>query len=262
MSKIADAIARKKTQLPQFEYLWRVELPSLGSTGGDMSVDQPISMYELYGPEYDGLILPPATQTSSVDMEEMSHRVTSFDAPMPTIETAKNTAGSSFVYTAANNDIGSVSMRIDEMEDGLTLAYLTQWQSMITRDDGFYNVPSFYKRDLKIIRMSSTELDLHVSTYHGYFPTEIAPIGYNYDSNGILQYNVTFTGDSVSHKIIPAEQVKSMIQAEQSKIMTADSPTGIDIGSLSRILGAAGSVINSNTLAKIIQVGSKVKNFF
>lgn len=308
MSRIEQAIARKKQQLPQFEYLWRVEMPSLGMVGGDMSLDvsglaanlgsqalqgrgnspvrqlgeqtppvrqlgeqpqQNSGRSGMFGVTPSGAVnaLFGALQMGSpsitgANMDEISHRVTSFDAPMPSIESKKNTHGSTFVYTASNNDIGNVTIKIDEMEDGLTLEYLTQWMSMVTRDDGFYNPPAFYKRDLKIIRMTSTELDIHVSTYHGYYPIEISPIGYSYESNGILQYSVTFSGDSVSHNIIPAGQVRSMVDGAQSQIMNGyGTQSGFNISGFSSVIGAAGQIINKRNFNKIIDTVRMVGGF-
>lgn len=282
MSRIAQAVIRKKQQLPQYEYLWRVDMPSLGSTGGDQSFDfgglasssLPVRQLGEQPPnnlpvrqlgEQAASILGSFQQTSQItgtDADEISHRVVSIDAPMPSYESKKNTAGASFVYTASNNDIGNISFKIDEMEDGLTLEYLTKWQSMISNDDGSYNPPAFYKRDIKIIRMTSTELDIHVTTYHGYFPTEISPIGYSYEGNGIMQYNVTLTGDSVSHQIVPAGQVRQIVDAEQSAIMNATAPTGYDIGGLQNVIGAAGMIINDRNFGKIINTVNKVIKFF
>jgi hypothetical protein len=278
MSKIADAIARKKQQLPQYEYLWRVELPTLGTTGINPSVnlmgivnqstplrqigEQVPSPVKRIGEQiFDYFNKQSVIQSTNLD--ELSHRVTSIDAPMPSIESKKNTHKGSFVYTASNNEIGSLTLKMDEMEDGLTLDYITTWMNLITRDDGFYNPPAIYKRDIKIIRMSSTELDIHVSTYHGYFPTEVSPVSYSYDSNGILQYSITLTGDSVSHKIIPASQVRQIIEAEQSKIMNGySSQDGFGVGGFSSVLGAAGMIINNDKFSKIINTVNKVIKIF
>lgn len=218
MSKIAEAVARKQTQLPQYEYLWRAELPSLGVS--PMTMMLPPEIVNNAAPEMIGgypfeLIKEPLVESV---LDELNHRVYSIDAPMPSIDTKKNTVGSKYFYTASHSDIGNISMRLDEYEDALTLAYLETWRKMIKRSDGFTNPPAYYKRDIRVIRMTSTDLDTHITTYKNYFPTEVSPIGYTYESTGIMQYSVSFTGDDVEHIIIPAAQIKQLVEAIQETI--------------------------------------------
>lgn len=270
MSRIAEAILRKQSQLPQFEYLWRIELPDISSRGRGIDVETPTVVTKNQPAGYVPNMERSGGSSDGFDMAELSHRVTSVDLPMPSIETAKNTAGSRYVYTASNHDIGSMSIKMDEMEDGMSLDYLTSWQQLVVRSDGFHNPPAIYKRDIKVIRMTSTELDIHVSIFHGAFPTEISPIGYNYESNSILQYSVTLAGDKVSHIIIPADQVRSMVASQQEEITRGNTITGTDLGSRGEIMASGSSLINTDLINRAIQASgsvakgsvNKVKSFF
>lgn len=173
-----DAMIRKKTASPQFDYEFRVELPNVGMRGGTNA--------------------------------DINHRVLSFDAPVHQFDLKKHAVGNKFWHSAAHHDIGQVSFKIDEYEDGLSFAYLNDWMNLIkTNKFGLYNAPATYKRDVKIIRLSSTNFDLHYSVYKGCFPHNIAPMNFSYEGEGILTYYVTLSVDDVQHFMVPASVVKS-----------------------------------------------------
>lgn len=244
MSTIKDALSRKSNQNPQYDFLWRVELPQIDVASGDMLATG-LGIPDTFNSFRSGRFgftntLNTATQLMNTaqrilpqDMHEINHRVYSFTAPFTTFDTTKVTKGPSFTYNAAQSDIGAVSMIIDEMEDGKTLDYLNNWMHLIEPDQWSRSVPAQYKRDIRYIKMSATKLDMHYSVYKGYFPTEISSSESSYDSNGILQYNVTFTGDSVDHIVIPEAQVVAMITAEEVDILKQQfSGGGFRIGAI------------------------------
>ena len=199
MSTIGDALVRKNNQLPQYEYLFRVELPNIYSTGL-----QPGTLAQS----------PETAMTQNIFTTDLNHRVYSVDAPYVEYESGKHTLGDSFWYSASNSDIGAVNMRIDEYEDGKTLEYLLAWQRMLGDSLG-RNPPAVYKGNIKIVRLSSSLEDIHVHNYLGYFPTQISPSSYSYESNGTMQYSVAFTGDDVEHIIVPTRAVMVDILGEQ-----------------------------------------------
>ena len=199
-NKIGDVLARKNEQLPQFDYLFRVDLPDINPAGFSVEFPSPGSSRGFQG------------------AADISHRVYGVNAPLTEYETKKNTARSTFMYTASNSDIGSISIRLDEYEDGKSLEYLLAWQDLFGDDTG-NNPPAVYKGNIRVIRMSSTLSDVHVHYYTGYFPNAISPMAFSYDNNGVLQYEVTFTGDSVTHMMIPAGNVKAILSGEQMGIV-------------------------------------------
>lgn len=237
MSDILTAIERKKNQNPQMDYMWRMELPSL--------VQGANSPY----PE-----ITACSQRNGTEIDDLSNRVTSIEAPMPSFETKKNTSGASFFFTATNNEIGNISIKIDEMEDGLTLDYFNCWKSSIVNEDGLYYPPVAYKKTIKVVRLSTTGEDIHYTRYIGCFPTGVSPINYSYESSGIMQYNVTFTGDRVEHYIIPAYQIKQAVNQAQESFKGRGKP-GFGKGNI-------GGGIN-NEIADIVKgMGSAVKSLF
>ena len=212
MSTIGDALAKKKQQLPQFEYLFRVSLPILDSNGMQGgSIEQ--NHQARFNGQYRMMQSP----------FDINHRVYSVDAPFVSFDTDKNTSADTFMYTARNKDIGTVSMRIDEYEDGLTLDYLLKWQSLMGDENG-RNPPAVYKGNIKVIRATSTLADAHVHLYTGYFPTEISPISYSHESNGVMQYQVTFTGDDVVHRLVPASTIRQQAQGLQGMFGEMNMP--------------------------------------
>lgn len=188
---IFDSLAKKNEQNHKSDYEWYVELPIL-------------SIFPVG-------VTPPTGTVGFVPPNDISHRVYSIDTPYDSFDTNKNTDMASFWYSAMHSDIGNVTMRIDEMEDGQTLRYISNWQSLIKNSDGTNNVPAVYKKDITIYQLNKAEEEIIKSVYRGYFPTEIAPTSWSYDGASVLQYAVTFTGDSVAHEKLPAS-ARSLIK--------------------------------------------------
>lgn len=304
MSTIEDAIARKYQQLPQFDYMWRVELPELGREGfmdpfGVTALNCSPDVAEFVTGGFGGGALSTFasgvrrlanTVTTAVgnvterfgfpnplagrsfesigrstslkterQTDMLNHRVFSIDTPYKSFEVTKHTFGQGFFYNAGTNEIGSMSMRIDEYEDGATLDYLLQWQKLIQNNDGTHNPPAAYKRDIRFIKMASSGIDLHVTVFRGCWPSEIANSSFSYDSSAISQISVTFSVDGVEHFIIPASQVISAVESVQGDILN-----GIDMGRSGDFTG----IINTNNLKKnlttavVSEISRRVSKYF
>lgn len=217
MTSISDAIARKKKQTPQFDYMWRVVLPELNVKG--MNDSTQAGTKNLFQKAKDFIFKEPDLSN------EISHRVYSIDLPYGNFETNKHSFGSTYFFTPGNFEVSSCTIKVDEYEDGATLRYFTDWYNIIRNEDGTYNPPVAYKRDLTLIRMSSSGSDLHVTKYKGCFPSEIQPSSYSYDSSGVMQYNIVLTGDSVETTILKTAQVKKLVNSDQNGIKADVDPT-------------------------------------
>lgn len=225
MATMADVINRKYEQTPQFDFLFRTELPVLNiPTASDPFSVGTLGQYTTRALEA-GLggsngILQTANEflsstTASNDMGPLDHRVYAVDAPFKTFDTRK--AGTvKYFHTAGHVDVPSISLTVDEYEDGLTTQYFDDWMHKIKNNNGTYNPPNYYKRKLKVYRMSAAKLDLHVVEYIGVFPYDVNAINYSYDSNGILQLNVRLMVDEYHTSYVPEAVVKSM--ANQSDL--------------------------------------------
>lgn len=114
--RFVDVIERgldvKQTQSPQMDYLWRVDLPVL-----DQPIDPTgqgvVTNYMSMLPESDASFF-----TSDVVNRHLSHRVYELNTPYTAFDTRKSIDAASFRYAVDRSDIGSISMTIDEMEDG------------------------------------------------------------------------------------------------------------------------------------------------
>jgi hypothetical protein len=223
-SPISKAIKIKKEQLPQFDYLFVVKMPDL-TINPDGSYSDDIEYFDM-------------------DIE-INHRVFTMTAPNYTYDTVKTQTKNTYWYSASNRDIGQISITMDEFEDGLSMRYLKEWFRLIENDDGTYNVPSYYKRDIQLIRYSGTKNELSVLTYKGCFPTSISESTYSYEGSGILQYNVTFACDTVSFNV--SDNVRAAIQEAQESIKNelpaSKSGSGLNISSAINILGRVADVI-------------------
>lgn len=227
MTYILDAIERKKEQSHQFDYMFRVEMPNLSmSTGGQImegigdfiggAIDYLTGARGAGGREVT--VFGYGKQGAGGGNIEINHRVFSVNTPFPTIETFKNTERASFFYTAAHNGIGTLTASIDEMEDGATLKYITEWMNLIKNPDGTYNPPVEYKRDILVYMMSAATEDLHMLRYKNFFPTEISNASWSYEGGGVRQYEVVFTGDDVEYEFMSSGKVESLAQRAASEL--------------------------------------------
>jgi hypothetical protein len=208
MSFISDSLARKAEQNPQMDYMWRVQMPSI-DTITDSSGGNDLRAYINRNKKQTS-----NQSSSTISAEDISFRVFQIDTPYTSFTPRKSIHGLSYRYAADHNDIGSLTVLIDEMEDGMTLAYLMAWHDLIKNSDGSRNPPGMYKKQIKLVRLSQSATDIHFSDYIGYFPTDIQPTQYNYDGSGVLQYSVTFTGDDVLHQRVETETAIASVENE------------------------------------------------
>jgi len=174
MTTLSEAMGKKREQSPQYDFLWRVELPSL-----------------------------------SIDPRDINHRIETFDSPFFQLDSKKVTNKNSFWYTASNNDLGSINLTVHDMEDGATLRYFNEWYNMIVNPDGTYNPPATYKKPVKFFRLSTTQKDLHSYTYRGFFVTEIQTLSNSYENNDFTKYSITLTGDTIEYSFTPGSEITS-----------------------------------------------------
>lgn len=205
---VRDGLSRKRQQNHQMDFNWRVLMPSTSQTGltnGDVVIAD-------VGEDAQVVLA-----SNDTDME-INHRVTDIAIPFKNFDVRETTNRNSHLHTAGTRNIGAFSVTLDEMEDGLTTKYIDDWQHLIANDDGTYNPPALYKREIRLIRTSNNGLDLHIVVIKGCFPSEVAPVQFSYDSSEVTKLNVTFSCDTVEQKILPVATVKKMIEAKNKSI--------------------------------------------
>lgn len=134
--------------------------------------------------------------------QEVSNRVYEINTPFRNFAISKSLYGPTTTGSASTRDIGTLSIVIDEMEDSLTFKYILEWFGLVENSDMTRNPPAYYKRRIRMFRMSSVHSDIMVSDYMGCFPTEINPISNSTEGNSITQYAVTFSVDYDSHNFM------------------------------------------------------------
>lgn len=187
MARNADtygAIARKTASNFHMSYQWVVELPDLSAVG--MGIERTIAGL----PDVLRSILK--TPMSPV---EISERVYSVTSSHDTIETQQVSDKSRSWQRADQITPTSLSITVDEHEDNFTKEYFRAWKALIESPDGSMNVPSIYKRPVRIMRLTNDMRIVSKTTYEGCFPTEIQPVSYSYDQEDIVQYEVTLAFD-------------------------------------------------------------------
>ena len=184
--QLRDAINAKRYNAPMKSYLWRVELP----------------------PNITGF-------TSFAQLQEIGSRIVSFTSPYVAIEADKEITGNSFWYYAKSSDIGTITLEVMEYEDNLSFKFFKAWKDMITPTvegaSNIFNPPFYYKGDIKLIRMNSYKNDIFEDLYKGYFPTSISDLTNDYETNSVVKFTVTLTGDDVIHKELIVDEEDNVL---------------------------------------------------
>lgn len=223
VSDITEALALKEFQNPQMEYNWLITLPRLNMEGVPMQNRADIMAS---AGERATSILTSANgwaeaATGGYDHKNLSHRVYSVELPNTSYESSKNIDKGAFWYGVLGRDIGTITLTVDEYEDGATLRYFTDWMHLIENEDGTFNPPALYKRTVIHHALNGAGEKTHETQYLGYFPTEITPVSWSYDGSNVLQYSVVLTGDGVKRNAKSTNQPEP-IEVNQD-IMTAAS---------------------------------------
>lgn len=196
---IAKAIVSRDVDPPQMEYLWRVELPALETLGDGSGGDALITYRNTFLSEREQDRVA-AYYASTIAAELVSLRVYEVTAGLHSYVDRKAIHKVGHRHAADHVEMGSVSMTIEESEDGLTLGYFTEWMNRIgIKKDGYRNPPAYYKKNLKVYKRKADQTDGVMSEYFGFYPAEISAPQMSYDGSQILQYTVTFHGDDVIH---------------------------------------------------------------
>lgn len=173
------------SEAPLKSYNWYVILPDITTdTNPELGGDG-----EIYTSQYSAAY-------KHITKEMLSTRVTNLTTPFITVETKKTAHQNSYWYTARRNDIGDITMEIEEMEDGSTIHYLRAWMGKMMNPNGTYNPPKHYKRDIIVFKVDDQKYQVQKFVYKGYFISSIEDMSSDYENNGFAKYSVKLTGDS------------------------------------------------------------------
>ena len=195
---ITGELRRVVGKSPLQSSMWRVILPNIQNSRNGIATFHPDTFDEI-----DSLLAD-----SPRIVSEISERVSDISIPFMSTDTDKAVQGNSFWYRAKSNDISTITFSILEFEDCKTIRWLNSWQSMMINPDGTYNPPRVYKNDIIFVRLSTNKQDIMISRYKDYFISEIAEQQNDYESNEIVKYTVTLTGDAVEHSVFSIAGVR------------------------------------------------------
>jgi len=160
--------------------------------------------------------LPANIPNFNGDVFELNSRIMTINNPYNNLETDKEIHGNSFWYFAKNIDIGNITLEIMEHEDGRSFEYFKAWEKMIANNNGTFNPPAYYKRDIKIHRLDEMKNTVITDVYSGYFVSGVADLASDYETNGFVRYSITLTGDSVTR--YNSGNTSDDLSPEQSKL--------------------------------------------
>lgn len=191
MKTIGDVIESKQNQKPMLDFLWRVILPVIGE------YSDPTGVVKAYESKFLGGSASAAAGVESA--KEVSDRVYEINTPFKSYKAEDGLYGATDTSSATKEELSTMTMVIDEYEDGLTLDYITAWMSRLSNRDTSRNPPAYYKREITFLRLGRSQEILSTTVYTGCWPMEINPINNSYEGNGLVQYSITFSTDDVFH---------------------------------------------------------------
>lgn len=235
----------RKAMEPARAYLWRVFLPDIRESVARISESNAMR-WANQNARPTGL---------NLNMQELNTRVSEVTSPYFTIETRKNIDGASFWYGVSHNDISTISLTMDEAQDGSTYRYIDAWKNMIINENGTYNPPAFFKKDIYVYRLNLMKKDFQVFRYRNYFPNEVASLSSTYEDNDILKYQISLTGDSMDHQELSGGEFDRFFGASDGYERLQNRLLDVNIdapGVLENIVDDALKGIGVNLLRKVI----------
>lgn len=208
--RFRDSLDKRRNSSPARSYLWYVELPSLTEA-------KPNSANSLTYATASRIWNESGDRNyNESEMKLLNSLVTEITTPFFNFETDKVVDGSTFWYTAKHNDIGNISITLEEQENGMVYNYLNNWRAMIVNPDGTYNPPHFWKRNIYLHRLNLAKVEFQTFKFTNYFISEVSNLANNYDSNDVVKYQASFTGDAL-------EDPATVSGAELNRIMESVS---------------------------------------
>ena len=150
---------------PQFKYRFGVELPKLPKTGDSVKLIQ--------------------------------DRITSVSPVLDVVNEIKNAPDkNSHWYFFNDDDVSPFTITLLEWQDFLCIKYFLEWNSLMVNDDGTYNVPTYYKKNIKVNLLSPDDKPLFSINHIGCFPNKKSIAEVNYESSDPVSIDIEITYDS------------------------------------------------------------------
>lgn len=123
--------------------------------------------------------------------------IDTFNAPEMSIETHQHMVNAVSVHTASNRSIGQISMGLYTDRRAMSINWALSWFRSTHRPDGFFGLPSTYKRDIVLYMLDQHRKTVVDFVFHGCVPISYGSYDLNGDGN-ILNTSLTLSVDDVS----------------------------------------------------------------
>lgn len=250
-SVTSEGMVAKFENNPMMGYNWQIQFPRLEPI--DIGTRQPTNFLGMYeGSEA-------WSELMGIDPKIVGERVTSVELPSFNVETKKIKAGLKTINIPIWGELGNLTMNIDEYDDGATYGYITAWMgltglgpaaSFFGKNDGISSAgKASYKRDIFLTRFSSSMNAVEVMWFKGVFPSAISPASQNYEDEGILTHNISFSCDDAIYCPVPMSVRTAAIEAVQENIAQSRNGSKQHIPSIGQI-GKAAAIAASGIFKK------------
>ena len=123
--------------------------------------------------------------------------IDTFSAPEMSIETHQHLVNAVSVHTASNRNIGNINLGLYTDRAALSINWALSWFRSTHRPDGFFGLPSTYKRDIVLYMLDQQRKTVVDFMFHGCVPTNYGAYDLGADSN-LLTTTLTLSVDDVS----------------------------------------------------------------
>lgn len=105
----------------------------------------------------------------------------------------------SFYYYLQENDVSSITLTVSEFVDRKSLGYFKAWRKLLINDDGTYNAPTHYKKDIMVSILGTNWDNPFNIKYRDAWPSRISVPQASYESNEAVKIEVEITCDSIDY---------------------------------------------------------------
>lgn len=185
--ELKEHVDKKLYDQPKRSYLWAVYLPDLTTPpeGLESDAGSASDIEEDFG-------------ISAESHTDLLHRITSVSLPFIEFDSETHPHHNKKVSYVSGYGINSdLSLDVIDTDDNLALRYFNAWKNLIKNEDGTFNPPSFYKRNLVYRHLSPSMETLINIKYKGVFPTQISDLTLKYESNELVTLTVSLKCDQL-----------------------------------------------------------------
>lgn len=200
---------KRKSENPQRTYLWSVGLPQINTPPASTTAS---GLFNI-------LTKKTAAAPSANDVVGL---IKSVSASYAQFQVGKQAFQNSSWNYAQTNNTDNLTLSFDEDQNGTVFNYFQTWQQCIVNsEDGTYYPPIAYKKPVGFMLLDTFRNVLSLDIYEGCFPTSIGNLSLDYETSGIVSYNVVLSVDGVYSRTSYVAQTSATAEQYTSEILSA-----------------------------------------